>query len=86
MDTSHCSWKERIKDFSIVFGLIALVLLFSVYVWFNKESNPVQPGAFYTAPQPLPGGAPGTIIRSEELTRGVPKDAKAWRILSPRRI
>lgn len=81
MESTHRTWKDRLKDFSIVFGLIALILLFSVYVWFNRESNPVQPGSFYTPPQPLPGGAPGTIIRSEEITRGAPTGAKAWRIL-----
>jgi alpha-beta hydrolase superfamily lysophospholipase len=81
MDSTRRPWKDRLKDFAIVFGLIALVLLFSVYVWYHRETNPVQPGAFYTPPQSLPVGAPGTIIRTEELTRGVPKGAKAWRIL-----
>jgi pimeloyl-ACP methyl ester carboxylesterase len=81
MESAPRSWKHRLKDWSIVIGLVLLCLLFGVFVWFNKEANPVQPGSFYTPPNPLPDGAPGLIIRSEELTRGVPTGAKAWRIL-----
>ncbi len=81
MDATHRTWKQRLKDWSIVIGLILLCLLFGVFVWFNKEANPVQPGAFYTPPQPLPDGAPGLVIDTQDVTRGVPDGAKAWRIL-----
>ena len=81
MDAPHRTWKQRLKDWSIVGGIILLCLLFSVYVWFNREANPVQPGAFYTPPQPLPDGAPGLVIDTQDITRGVPDGAKAWRIL-----
>ena len=39
--------------------------------------------AFYTPPNPLPPGAPGTIIRTEKVTGvpGVPATATVWRIL-----
>ncbi len=39
--------------------------------------------AFYTPPDPLPPGAPGTIIRTEKVTGvpGVPATATVWRIL-----
>ena len=30
MDSTHRSWKDRLKDFSIVFGLIALILLAAI--------------------------------------------------------
>ena len=39
--------------------------------------------AFYTPPDPLPAGAPGSIIRTEKVTGvpGVPATATVWRIL-----
>jgi hypothetical protein len=70
MDRAPRSWKRRLKDWSIVLGLLVLCLLFGVYVWFNKESTPTKPGAFYTPPNPLPDGAPGLVIRSEPVTKG----------------
>ena len=81
MESAPRSWKRRLKDWSIVIGLLVLCLLFGVFVWFNKESTPAQPGAFYTPPNPLPDGAPGLVIRSEPVTRGVPTGAQAWRVL-----
>jgi pimeloyl-ACP methyl ester carboxylesterase len=81
MAAPHRTWKQRLKDWSIIGGILLLCLLFGVYVWFHKESNPVQPGAFYTPPQPLPDGAPGLVIDTQDVTRGVPTGAKAWRIL-----
>jgi Secretory lipase len=35
---------------------------------------------FYAVPDPLPPGAPGTIVRSEPLPQGAP-GANAWRVL-----
>lgn len=75
------TWKHRLKDWSIVIGLVLLCLLFGVYVWFNRETTPVQPGSFYTPPNPLPSGVAGDVIRSEEITRDLPTGAKAWRVL-----
>lgn len=37
-------------------------------------------GTFYDAPDPVPAGEPGTIVRSERLL-GAPDGARAWRIL-----
>ena len=39
--------------------------------------------AFYAPPQPLPAGAPGSLIRTEKVTGvpGVPAGATVWRIL-----
>ena len=81
METAHRSWKRRLKDWSIVLGLLVLIFIFAVAVWFREESNPVVPGAFYTPPDPLPDGASGLVIRSEELTRDLPTGSQAWRIL-----
>lgn len=39
-----------------------------------------QPGPFYSA-DIAPGTAPGTLLKSETFTRGIPDDAQAWLIL-----
>jgi uncharacterized membrane protein HdeD (DUF308 family) len=44
------------------------------------RAAPNAPGAFYTAPSPLPAGPPGTIIRSE-LIDGFHASATAYRVL-----
>ncbi len=81
MQPTPQTWKHRIKDWAIVTGLVVLCLVFGVVVWFNQETDPVQPGAFYTPPNPLVAGAPGDVIRTEEITRDLPTGAKAWRVL-----
>jgi acetyl esterase/lipase len=54
--------------------LVAAVVLFVVLT-----RNP-SPGSFYTPPSDVPA-EPGTIIRSEQFTAGVPEGARAWRVL-----
>jgi uncharacterized membrane protein HdeD (DUF308 family)/pimeloyl-ACP methyl ester carboxylesterase len=44
------------------------------------RASPTAPGAFYTAPSPLPAGPPGTIIRSEVIA-GFHAGATAYRVL-----
>lgn len=43
-------------------------------------ARPVEPDAFYSAPGSLPA-EPGKLLRQETFGRGVPADARAWRIL-----
>ena len=57
-----------------------LVLAVAAFAVFLGLSQPGAPGAFYTAPSPLPSDPPGTIIRSEPL-EGAPDGAVAWKIL-----
>jgi hypothetical protein len=57
--------------------LIALVLGFTVFVWW---AQPGAPSAFYDPPAELPAGDPGTIIRSEAID-GLPAGQAAQRIL-----
>lgn len=57
--------------------LVALVLIAAV-VFVVATRNP-EPGAFYDDPDDV--GAPGTIIRSEPFTEGVPVGALGWKIL-----
>jgi pimeloyl-ACP methyl ester carboxylesterase len=42
------------------------------------DNTPTDP--FYVAPDPLPGGEPGDIIRSEPLA-GAPTGSQAWKVL-----
>jgi alpha-beta hydrolase superfamily lysophospholipase len=60
----------------LVVGFVAVGV-----VWFLDRAIPAAPTAFYTPPDPLPGGPPGTIIRSEPITSGLPPGARAERIL-----
>ncbi len=52
----------------VALGVVALAGI-GVAAWaiFVEESRPDTPGEFYAAPSPLPGGPPGTIIRSEVI-------------------
>ena len=60
-------------------GLLILVAIFTFL--FRQATVPQQPSDFYTPPDPLPAGAPGTIIRSEPITANVPDGAIAWRVM-----
>jgi hypothetical protein len=58
--------------------VVALAVVGSVLlVWRGRTPDP---GDFYTPPSSIPA-TPGTVIRSEPFTRGVPEAARAWRIL-----
>jgi acetyl esterase/lipase len=52
-----------------------------LYGLFWRAATPTRPTAFYTPPDPLPAGAPGTILRQEPLQEKLPKGAVAWRIM-----
>jgi len=60
-------------------GIVVLVVIAAVLFW--RATIPPTPTAFYTPPDPLPAGDPGTIIRSESITNNLPEGALAWRIL-----
>lgn len=57
----------------------ALIALLAFGFW--RATVPTTPSAFYTPPDPLPSGAPGTIIRTEPITKNVPDGAQAWRVM-----
>ncbi len=48
---------------------------------FHRAATPQTPSAFYTPPEPLPQGEPGTIIRQEPLPSSLPEGAQAWRVM-----
>ncbi|MEZ4519455.1 MAG: alpha/beta fold hydrolase [Chloroflexota bacterium] len=72
------SWAKKLLPWILAAGLI----LFG-YAGFKilRSAFPIEPTAFYTPPNPLPDGAPGTIIRSEPITDNVPDGAQAWRVM-----
>jgi acetyl esterase/lipase len=61
-----------------IVGSVALIA--GVWGLANWLVDPGDPSAFYDAPQPLPDGPPGTLIRSEPIA-GARDDATVYRIL-----
>jgi alpha-beta hydrolase superfamily lysophospholipase len=61
----------------------ALVIIAGVaLLWrFQRAATPIPPPAFYTPPNPLPAGTPGTLIRQEPLPDNLPEGAVAWRMM-----
>lgn len=72
---------QQIRRWLLLIGGLGLVVGAFVGVRFWRATTPVTPGPFYTPPDPLPAGAPGTLIRSEPLDAALPEGAQAWRIL-----
>lgn len=70
-------WTQWI--FWIIAAIVVIVLVTAFF--FVRAITPPTPTAFYTPPDPLPAGAPGSIIRSEQITTNVPEGAVAWRVL-----
>ncbi|MGG6293079.1 alpha/beta fold hydrolase [Leptolyngbya sp. AN02str] len=62
-------------------GLILLAGLGFLYWRFQRAITPIAPSAFYTPPNLLPAGTPGTILRQEPLLADLPEGAVAWRIM-----
>ncbi len=59
--------------------LVPVIVIAVIAIAINRI-EPAAPGAFYTAPSPLPAGPPGTIIRTEAI-RGAPAGSLGWKIL-----
>lgn len=67
-------WVVRILIVVLILGVILGFL-------FWRSTIPAQPTAFYAPPDPLPPGAPGTLIRHEPVTTAGPAGAVAYRVL-----
>jgi pimeloyl-ACP methyl ester carboxylesterase len=62
-------------------GFVGLIALAGVaFALFVNSTDPPETGEFYVAPSPLPGGPPGTIVRTEEVD-DPPPGSRAWKIL-----
>jgi acetyl esterase/lipase len=64
---------------TITVGVIGASITFLVRYY--RAATPQTPSPFYTPPQPLPQGKPGTIIRRETLPSNLPEGAQAWRVM-----
>jgi pimeloyl-ACP methyl ester carboxylesterase len=62
----------------VVVALVVIVVVAAGLIWW--VSKPAKPGDFYATPKDLPTD-PGTVIRSEDFTRGVPEGAEAHLIM-----
>lgn len=81
--TSAAGPRRRLRRVALMIGLalaalvaVAVVVIVAVI----HQAQPPHPGSFYSAPSPLPGGPPGTIIRSEPLDH-LPAGSVGWKIL-----
>jgi pimeloyl-ACP methyl ester carboxylesterase len=64
-----------------VFSMVALVVACTGPARLAEDvAQSHTEGTFYSLPQPMPAGAPGSLIRSERLL-GAPDGAIAWRVL-----
>lgn len=59
-------------------GLVLLLLLLLVAAWWFTK--PASPGGFYSPVAAVPD-QPGRLLKAEPFERGIPKGARAWRIL-----
>jgi acetyl esterase/lipase len=57
--------------------LVLLLVGIGLVLW----ARPSPPDDFYAAPADLEEAAPGTLLRSEPFTRGLPGDVRGWRVL-----
>lgn len=74
-------WLLKVITVTAILAVIGAIIGLDVLRRHNGEgadqlSNP----AFYTMPSPLPVGAPGEIIRSEQIA-GAPSATTAWRVI-----
>ncbi|HMO00078.1 MAG TPA: lipase family protein [Miltoncostaeaceae bacterium] len=67
---------------TILIGLGALVVVAAVAIGITLYvTRAPDPGAFYEPPGGSEDAAPGTLLRDEPFTAGIPDGATAWRIL-----
>lgn len=66
----------------ILIGLAALVVVAGVAIGIALYvTRAPDPGPFYEPPAGADAAAPGTLLRDEPFTAGIPEGARAWRIL-----
>ncbi len=61
--------------------IVVTIVVTLLYLRFQQAATALQPPSFYTPPNPLPAGTPGTIIRKELVIANLPVGAVAWRIM-----
>ncbi|MDQ4214736.1 lipase family protein [Microbacterium sp. ASV81] len=78
--TSRRPWQRWLRTIGATVSLVLAVAVAAGSGSLLGGTPLPVPDAFYTPPAEVPS-KPGTLIRSEPLTVGVPDGAKAWRIL-----
>lgn len=77
------------RPWHVVFGVSLTVILVVIAVlvglqWYQSYQNKQYQASlepFYTPPNPLPAGKPGTLIRTEPMNISVPNGGSAYRML-----
>lgn len=77
---AHRPHRLRLRITAVAFALLAMLITMVEMRLLVDVVDTEIVGDFYTAPSPVPAGAPGDIIRIESLP-GAPVDALAWRVL-----
>lgn len=77
-DVERSSPRRWMRTIGAVAAAFVALALFGLSTRLNASTP--EPDAFYDAPASVPA-EPGQLIRAEAFTRGVPDDARAWRIL-----
>ncbi|MCK2027381.1 lipase family protein [Microbacterium sp. SSW1-47] len=82
---AHARRSHRTARATLVVLAVALVILLLIAAEVFRrtsaeEAERASDPAFVTAPTPLPSGAPGSLIRSEEID-SAPVGTRAWRVL-----
>lgn len=72
-------WPRSLRFVAALGVFVVMVAATSISIAVHR-SGPDEPSAFYTAPSPLPGGPPGTIIRREVID-GFQPGATTYRVL-----
>jgi uncharacterized membrane protein HdeD (DUF308 family) len=75
---SGSRWPRWVRGTGAALALVVAIGLLLISAAIHHSSN--QPGAFYTAPADVPD-TPGVLLRSEPTSKGIPGNARAWKIL-----
>lgn len=76
--TAQRKWPRWLRIAGAAGGVVLALALLGASAAIHRSRT--SPGAFYTAPSKIPS-RPGTLMRVEPFTSGIPAGAQAWRIL-----
>jgi uncharacterized membrane protein HdeD (DUF308 family)/alpha-beta hydrolase superfamily lysophospholipase len=71
-------WPVWLRAVGAAVSLLVALGLLGTSAWIHRSSS--ESNAFYAAPSSVPAKH-GVLLRSEPFSRGVPDEARAWRIL-----
>ncbi len=71
-------WPLWLRAVGVAASLLVALALLGTSAWIHRSSS--EPDEFYAAPSGVPAEH-GVLLRSAPFSRGVPDEARAWRIL-----